>query len=40
MTKLGTSAKVISEIRRARMQILGFTEVRWKDDGDFASDGK
>jgi len=39
MLKSGKLANVIKEMRQAKLDVLGLTEVRWKDGGDFVSDG-
>ena len=39
MRKTGKLANVIAEMRRAKLDVLGLAETRWKEDGDFASDG-
>ena len=39
MLKSGKLANVISEMKRGKINILGLSEVRWKDGGDFISDG-
>jgi len=39
MLKSGKLANVIKEMRPAKLDVLGLTEVRWKDGGDFVSDG-
>jgi exonuclease III len=39
MQRAGKLANVIGEMRRAEIQILGLAEVRWKNDGDFISEG-
>src|ERR1700733_4627280 len=35
----GKLAGVIGEMRKAKLNILGLSEVRWKETGDFISDG-
>jgi len=39
MLKSGKLANVIKEMRQAKLDVLGLTEVRWKDGGDFVNDG-
>src|ERR1700733_12180740 len=39
MLRPGKLANVIKEMRRANLDILGLSEVRWKEGGDFVSDG-
>ena len=39
MRKTGKLANVIAEMRRAKLDVLGLAETRWKEDGDFASEG-
>jgi exonuclease III len=39
MLRPGKLINVISEMRRANINILGLSEIRWKDGGDFISDG-
>jgi len=39
MLKSGKLANAIKEMRQARLYVLGLTEVRWEDGGDFVSDG-
>ena len=39
MRRTGKLANVIREMRKANLDILGLTEVRWKDGGDFMSEG-
>ena len=39
MLRPGKLANVIREMRRAKLSILGLSEVRWKDGGDFMSEG-
>ena len=35
MLKSGKLANVIQEMRQAKLDVLGLTEVRWKDGGEF-----
>src|SRR6478609_8845298 len=39
MNAMGKLEKVKEEMRRNRLSIMGVSEVRWKDGGDFVSDG-
>lgn len=39
MQRPGKLANVIREMRKARLDILGLSEVRWKEGGDFTSEG-
>src|SRR6476619_7230065 len=39
MNAMGKLENVKEEMRRNRLSILGLSEVRWKDGGDFVSDG-
>ena len=39
MLRPGKLANVIREMKRTEVDILGLSEVRWKDDGDFVSEG-
>src|SRR6478609_2070839 len=39
MNAMGTLENVKEEMRRNRLSIMGVSEVRWKDEGDFVSDG-
>ena len=39
MLRPGKLANVIKEMRKAHIDIMGLSEVRWKDNGDFLSDG-
>src|SRR6476469_8028527 len=39
MNAMGKLDNVKEEIRRNRLSIMGVSEVRWKDGGDFVSDG-
>ena len=38
MLKSGKLANVISEMKRGKINILGLSEVRWKNEDDFISD--
>ena len=40
MLRPGKLANVISEMKRRKINILGLSEVRWKENGDFTSEGK
>jgi hypothetical protein len=39
MLRAGKLTNVIREMKRAEVEILGLCETRWKDGGDFTSDG-
>src|SRR6476469_489354 len=39
MNAMGKLENVKEEMQRNRLSILGVSEVRWKDGGDFVSDG-
>src|SRR6476661_5789158 len=39
MNAMGKLENVKEEMRRNRLRIMGVSEVRWKDGGDFVSDG-
>ena len=39
MNAMGKLENVKEEMRRNRLSIMGVSEVRWKDGGDFVSDG-
>src|SRR6218665_1681799 len=39
MLRQGKLANVIREMRKTKLDILGLSEVRWKEGGDFTSDG-
>src|SRR6478609_11170245 len=39
MNAMGKLKNVKEEMRRNRLSIMGVSEVRWKDGGDFVSDG-
>src|SRR6478609_4198165 len=39
MNAMGKLENVKKEMRRNRLSIMGVSEVRWKDEGDFVSDG-
>src|ERR1043165_7305701 len=39
MARPGKLANVIGEMRRAELDILGLAEVRWKEGGEFISEG-
>ena len=39
MLRKGKLANVVREMRRSRLEILGLSEVRWKGNGDFYSEG-
>jgi len=39
LLKTGKLANVTQEMKRAKISILGLSEVRWKEGGDFFSDG-
>ena len=39
MKSMGKLENVKEEMRRNRLSIMGFSKVRWKDGGDFVSDG-
>src|SRR5688572_27209641 len=39
MRRPGKLANVVREMRKARLDILGLAEVRWKEGGDFTSEG-
>ena len=39
MKAMGKLENVKEEMRRNRFSIMGVSEVRWKDGGDFVSDG-
>ncbi len=39
MLRKGKLANVVREMRKTRIEILGLSEVRWKDEGDFYSEG-
>lgn len=39
MLRPGKLANVIREMRKTKLDILGLSEVRWKEGGDFTSDG-
>ena len=38
MNAMGKLENVKEEMRRNRLSIMGVSEVRWKDGGDFVSD--
>jgi len=39
MLRPGKLANVIGEMKRAKLNVLGLAETRWKEEGDFTSDG-
>jgi exonuclease III len=39
MLRPGKLANVIKEMRGARLDVLGLSEIRWKEEGDFMSEG-
>ena len=39
MNATGKMENVKEEMRRNRLSIMGVSELRWKDVGDFVSDG-
>lgn len=39
MLRPGKLANVIGEMKRANLNVLGLAETRWREEGDFSSDG-
>ena len=39
MLRPGKLANVISEMKRGKLNVLGLSEMRWKESGDFSSEG-
>ena len=39
MNAIGKLENITEDMRRNRLSIMGVSEVRWKDGGDFVSDG-
>ena len=39
LTRPGKLENVVREMRRAKLDVLGLSETRWRDEGDFINDG-
>jgi len=39
MLRPGKLANVIKEMKRANLEVMGLAETRWKEEGDFTSEG-